>query len=110
MGIIENHPLIDEENERTMLLGQSVQAQHHQSTATTGGHQHHGNENVDQPTHIHSLFFRPSSVLLLLPSFVLYLSSLICVDFVFFFVYFVFYVKICFFKGSVNCWFGFMFC
>ncbi|XP_038111246.1 transmembrane protein KIAA1109 isoform X3 [Culex quinquefasciatus] len=53
VGIIENHPLIDEENERTMLLGQSVQAQHHQSTATTGGHQHHVIKMPEEPVQIH---------------------------------------------------------
>lgn len=42
VGIIENHPLMDEENERTMLLGQSVQTHPHPMAA--GSQQHHGNE------------------------------------------------------------------
>ncbi|XP_053696625.1 bridge-like lipid transfer protein family member 1 [Sabethes cyaneus] len=52
VGIIENHPLIDEENERTMLLGQSVQA-HHQRQATATAHQHHVIKVPEEPVQIH---------------------------------------------------------
>ncbi|XP_055600491.1 bridge-like lipid transfer protein family member 1 isoform X3 [Uranotaenia lowii] len=54
VGIVESHPLIDEENERTMLLGQSVQAQHHNhSQSTANAHQHHVIKIPEEPVQIH---------------------------------------------------------
>ncbi|XP_058820213.1 bridge-like lipid transfer protein family member 1 isoform X3 [Topomyia yanbarensis] len=49
VGMIESHPLIDEENERTMLLGQSAQAHQRQATATG----HHVIKVPEEPVPIH---------------------------------------------------------
>ncbi|XP_065078677.1 bridge-like lipid transfer protein family member 1 isoform X6 [Ochlerotatus camptorhynchus] len=51
VGIIENHPLMDEENERTMLLGQSVQTHPHPMAA--GSQQHHVIKIPEEPVQIH---------------------------------------------------------
>ncbi|KXJ79220.1 hypothetical protein RP20_CCG001952 [Aedes albopictus] len=53
VGIIESHPLMDEENERTMLLGQSAQAHPHSMAAAPGSQLHHVIKMPEEPVQIH---------------------------------------------------------
>ncbi|XP_055643314.1 bridge-like lipid transfer protein family member 1 isoform X2 [Toxorhynchites rutilus septentrionalis] len=50
VGIVENHPLGDEENEHTMLLSQSIP--NHQRETTTA-HQHHVIKVPEEPVQVH---------------------------------------------------------